>query len=146
MCINNMKENYLITIDSLMKYEDDESKLSLKTVGDYYKKGKKHYIRYNETAATGFDGYTTTLKVADDSVTILRFGKKGLQSSMAIRRGKSSLWNYESDMGQLTLNVNGVSVNDRLSEEGQLSFEYSIDASGVFISDNKVDITIKEIN
>ncbi len=141
-----MKENYLITIEGFMSMGDDTDSVSLTTVGSYYKKNNKYYIVYKETEATGFRGCTTTLKAWEDGVSMTRFGGD-MQSNLIIEKGMINLCNYQTVAGPLTLDINGVDIVNRLGEKGgSLTFEYSLSSSGMLISDNKVNVTVKEIN
>ncbi len=141
-----MKENYLITIDGVIEYPDDEESISLTTVGSYYMRGGKHYICYKESESTGFEDCTTTVKAWDDGVSITRFLGGKSSSNLTIQKGAVNLCNYETMIGPLVLDINGVNVNNSLDEKGgSLSFEYSLNSGGLFISDNRVNVTVKEI-
>jgi len=141
-----MKENYLITIDGFMTVGDDTDTVSLTTVGSFYKKNGKYYIIYKETEATGFQGCTTTLKVWDGGVSMTRYGEMA-NSTLIIEKGAMNMCNYQTVAGPIVLDINGIDIVNNLDETGgQLTFEYSLNSSGMLISDNKVNVTVKEIN
>ena len=141
-----MKENYLITIEGFMSMGDDTDSVSLTTVGSYYERNGKQYIVYKETEATGFEGCTTTLKVWDGGVSMTRFGGMS-NSTLIIEKGALNLCNYQTVAGPIMLDINGIDiVNNLHSKGGSLTFEYSLNSSGMLISDNKVNVTVKEIN
>ena len=141
-----MEENYLITIEGTVAYGEDEDTVSLTTVGSYHKKGDKYYITYKETGATGFEGGTTTLKAWDHTLLMMRF-KDGLTSNMTIEKGAVNICNYPTPAGWITMELHGVDmVNNLTNEGGQLSVSYSLNSSGMLISDNTVNVTVKEIN
>lgn len=142
-----MKENYLITIDGVIEYPEDTETISLTTVGSYYTKGDKRYICYRESESTGFEGCLTTVKAWEDGVSITRFGSNDFKTNLTIQKGAVNLCNYETFMGSMMLDIDGVDVENRLNDEGgDLSFSYSLNAGGILISDNKVKVNIKEIN
>lgn len=141
-----MKENYLITIEGIMNVADDADTVCLTTVGAFYKKDDKYYICYRESEATGFEGSTTTLKVWENGVSMVRFGGGGT-SNLIVEKGAVNLCNYQTPMGPIMLDINGVEIVNNLTEKGgDLSFEYSLNSNGMLISDNKVNVNVKEIN
>ncbi len=129
-----------------MNMGDDTDSVSLTTVGSFYKKNGKFYIIYKETEATGFRGCTTTIKIWDGGVSMTRLGQ-GANSNLIIEKGTINLCNYQTVAGPIMLDINGVEIENMLQDNGgQLSFEYSLSSSGMLISDNKVNVTVKEIN
>ena len=141
-----MKENYLITIDGYMTTDGDTDNVSLTTVGSYRIKNGKHYIVYKETEATGFAGCTTTLKAWKNGVSMTRFGN-GFNTNLLIEKGAINLCNYQTVAGPIMLDINGIDIVNNLHENGgELTFEYSLNAGGMLVSDNKVNVKVKEIN
>ena len=59
--------------------EEKEEFVELMTRGSLVLKGGSYYVTYRETETTGYEGCTTTLKIAADGsrVAMLRFGKGG---------------------------------------------------------------------
>lgn len=141
-----MKENYLITIDGNIISGDDTDNISLTTVGSFYQRGEKYYICYKESEATGFNGCTTTLKVWDRGVSMLRYGPR-INSNLVIERDAVNICNYETEAGVITLDINGIDIHHNFTQSGgNLTFEYSLNSGGMLISDNKVSVKVKEIN
>lgn len=140
-----MKENYLITIDGHMEADGETDSISLTTVGAFYQKGDKYYICYKESEATGYQGSTTTLKAWDGGVALKRFGRQG-NTNLIIEKGAINLCSYQTPAGPLMLDINGIDIDNRLSDKGgELTFSYSLNASGMLISENTVNVKVKEI-
>ncbi len=140
-----MRENYLITIEGFMDLGDDTDSVSLTTTGAFYKKNNKFYIIYKETEATGFRGCTTTIKAWDGGVSMTRLGQ-GANSNLIIEKDTINLCNYQTVAGPIMLDINGVDIVNNLQDNGgRLTFEYSLSSNGMLISDNKVNVTVKEI-
>ena len=67
-------ENYIIRIKSYIDQfdsegnikEEDRDHIELMTRGNLVKKGESFYITYKETQTIGFEGCTTTIKIAED--------------------------------------------------------------------------------
>lgn len=82
-----LKEDYIIRIKSRIEQrldepaaeEEKEEFVELMTRGSFVLKGGSYYVTYRETETTGYEGCTTTLKIAADGsrVAMLRFGKGG---------------------------------------------------------------------
>ncbi len=140
-----MKENYLITIEGNIDIDGDIDKVTLTTVGSYYKKNGKYYICYKDTESTGYEGCTTTLKAWENGVSMTRFGKEA-NSNLVIEKGAINICNYQTIAGPMVLDINGIDIENNLTDNGgDLSFAYSLNAGGMLISENKVNVKVKEI-
>ena len=91
-----MEEKYLITIKGTMEQRGDTDTVELMTRGSLVHKDGAYYIVYKETETTGYEGCTTTVKVADDArkVSMLRYGKQS--SQLIIEKGTRHLCHYET--------------------------------------------------
>ena len=109
-----LKEDYIIRIKSRIErhvkepveQEEKEEFVELMTRGQFVQKGGSYYITYKETETTGYEGCTTTLKIAADGsrVAMLRFGKGGgAGTQLLIEKGKRNLCHYETGYGSMTL-------------------------------------------
>ena len=142
-----MEEKYLITIKGTMEQRGDTDTVELMTRGSLVHKDGAYYIVYKETEATGYEGCTTTVKVADDArkVSMLRFGKQ--TSQLVIEKGRRHVCHYDTGAGHLSLGVAADEISSRLNEEGgRLRFSYLLDVDAESISRNTVDIRVKRAN
>ena len=139
-----MEENYLITIKGTMEQDGKSDTVELMTHGALVHKEGAYYIIYKETEATGYEGCTTTVKVAEDArkVSMLRFGK--VPSQLIVEKGTRHLCHYETGYGAISLGVAADVIEHQLTDEGgRVQFSYTLDSgSGDFISRNLVDITV----
>lgn len=150
-----LKEDYIIRIksrieqhiDEPMEDEEKEEFVELMTRGQFVQKGSSYYITYKETETTGYEGCTTTVKVAEDArkVSMLRFGKQS--SQLIIEKGTRHLCHYETGYGSVSLGVAADVIEQRLDENGgSLKFSYTLDSGAEsFISRNLVDITVDKL-
>ena len=84
-----LNEDYIIRIKSSVEQfehsgsasEEEADRIELMTRGSLVKKNGSFYISYKETQTIGFDGCTTTIKIAEDvsRVALLRFGPANAQ-------------------------------------------------------------------
>ena len=97
-----LKEDYIIRIKSRIEQrldepaaeEEKEEFVELMTRGSFVLKGGSYYVTYRETETTGYEGCTTTLKIAADGsrVAMLRFGKGGgAGTQLVIEKGRRNL-------------------------------------------------------
>lgn len=142
-----MEENYLITIKGTMQQGGESDTVELMTRGSLVHKDSAYYIIYKETEATGYDGCTTTVKVADDArrVTMTRFGP--IPSQLVVEKGTRHLCHYDTGYGAVSLGVAADEIEPKLSGHGgRLKFSYTLDSGNeAFISRNLVDITVRPL-
>ena len=146
-----MEEKYLITIKGTMEQRGDTDTVELMTRGSLVHKDGAYYIVYKETETTGYEGCTTTLKIAADGsrVAMLRFGKGGgAGTQLLIEKGKRNLCHYEPGYGSMTLGVTADEIECGLTEKGGTAkFGYLLDAnSAELVSRNRLEVTVTHVN
>ena len=154
-----LKEDYIIRIKSRIEQRveepaetgEKEEFVELMTRGEFTLRGSSYYITYRETETTGYEGCTTTLKIAADGsrVAMLRFGKNGGASTqLLIEKGRRNLCHYETGYGSLTLGVTADEILCDLTEKGgTVRFAYLLDAdSAEMVSRNRLEVTVTHVN
>ena len=151
-----LKEDYIIRIksrieqhiDEPMEDEEKEEFVELMTRGSLVHKDGAYYIVYKETETTGYEGCTTTVKVAEDArkVSMLRFGKQS--SQLIIEKGTRHLCHYETGFGSMTLGVTADEIVNELTEKGgTVRFAYLLDANSAdLVSRNRLEVTVTHVN
>ena len=139
-----MEEKYLITIKGTMEQDGKSDTVELMTRGSLVHKDGAYYIIYKETEATGYEGCTTTVKIAEDGrrVAMMRYGKA--PSQLIIEKGTRHLCHYETGYGAISLGVAADVIEPELTDAGgRVQFSYTLDSGNEdFISRNLVDITV----
>ena len=127
-----MQENFLITIKGTMEQRGDSDTVELMTRGSLVHKEGAYDIVYKETEATGYEGCTTTVKVAEDArkVSMLRYGK--VPSQLIIEKGTRHLCHYETGYGAISLGVAADVIEHELTEEGGNAHYYVSDTPDNF--------------
>lgn len=140
-----MEEKYLITIKGTMEQDGKSDTVELMTRGSLVHKDSAYYIIYKETEATGYEGCTTTVKVAKDEskVSMTRFGPAAGQ--LVVEKGIRHLCHYDTGYGAMTLGVAADEIHSRLTDEGgEVEFSYTLDADqNTILSRNLVKISVK---
>ena len=152
-----LKEDYIIRIKSRTEQFDhmqpvrtgEDDRIEIMTYGSLVKKGDTYYITYKETQTIGFEGCTTTIKIAADGsrVAMLRFGPANAQ--LIVERDRRNICYYETEVGGLTLGVTGDGIECALSEKGgTAAFSYLLDADDPIsiINRNTLEISVQKPN
>lgn len=138
-----MKYDYLITIDTLQQTESGDDSFSLSTFGEYVHSQDGTVIRYEDSAATGFDACETVLSINSDGVCMERSGP--FSSTLMLEPGKKHHCHYMTPYGDLPLGVYTEDIKNDLSENGgTLDLHYSLDLNANFFANNHLKITVKE--
>lgn len=150
------KEDFIIRIKSTIDQFDhegnaraeDREQIELMSRGSLTKKNDSYYITYKETQTVGYEGCTTTIKIAEDGsrVALLRFGR--VNSQLLIERERRNLCHYETEVGSLTLGVTGDGIDCQLTEKGgSAAFSYLLDTENArMISRNTLELTVQHVN
>ncbi|MDP4094127.1 MAG: DUF1934 domain-containing protein [Bacillota bacterium] len=139
-----MNKNVIIVVKGTQTYEDqDGGSLELVTEGKYYKKGDAYYITYKESKVTGMEGTTTTLKVVDGVVTLMRFGS--VNSHFIFERGQKHISYYDTSQGAFTVGVfaNNVSINVN-DNGGEIKVGYELEIDNNKSGENDFHMFIRE--
>lgn len=127
-----MSKDVIINVKGIQTDDDnDPNTLELITEGKYYQKGGNYYITYKESEVTGMEGTTTTLKVGEGVVTLMRFGK--VNSQFVFQKGQKHVSSYNTEYGSFTIGVYANNVDININETGgeiRIGYEIEIDNQG----------------
>lgn len=139
-----MKDQYLISIIGIQKFDGDSDKIEMTTTGSYITKNGHSYIGYKEYDEDNPEISSNNLiKVENDNkVTIIRNG--GNQTRLILEKDKRHQCHYRTIMGDLMIGVFADTINADLNEKGgKLHVKYSLDFNNDFISNNEFYIDVK---
>lgn len=137
----------LITIRGTQDGAEDEA-IEFMTEGTMRKSDSDYIISYNDTQILGDTEKcgvkTRVMTHGDDKVVIERGG--GVSSRLVIEKGVRTGCLYSIPQGDLTLGVYGKSIKNRITDSGgKLSMTYTVDADMRHLSENTIEITVKEV-
>ncbi|MBR2453328.1 MAG: DUF1934 domain-containing protein [Clostridia bacterium] len=138
-----MENNAMILLKTLQSAEGEEetNEIELQTKGKFAKRNGKFYIVYEESELTGFENTTTTIKVEENSVSMIRHGK--YNTKMEFRLGEKSLCNYQTPYGAIPVGVNPVLIENNLGADGgDIKLEYILDIDNCDYLVNKLNLTV----
>lgn len=139
-----MQRDFLISITGRQFNGQESDSIELTTMGAFFKRAGKHYISYREEDTENDSHVLTTLRVdGENQVTLIRSGS--LHSKIILEKNKRHLCHYETVAGDMMIGVFTTAIRSQLTEKGgRLSFQYALDVNSEFVSDNDIEITIKE--
>lgn len=138
-----MKKEVIISFVGNQENDGEKDSVEFITEGSLYKKGADYYVTYKESELTGMEGTTTTLKVRDGKVTMLRFGAQNTQ--LIFEKGCRHVCCYDTMCGVISVGVwtNDVSVS--LNENGgEVYASYNIDVDNSLVGKNDFKMQIRE--
>ena len=140
-----MKQKVMMTITGSYTVDGEQTSTQLTTVGDMAKKNGKYYLTYAESAATGYEGCTTVVKVdGSKSITLQRFGP--MPTLLVIEKGQRHQCMMNTIAGSITIGIYGNRMLNALTDDGgRISADYTLDIDSALDSENSVDIKVKLI-
>lgn len=140
-----MKKDVIISVKGAQTADDqDAGRLELVTEGKYYKKGGVYYITYKESEVTGMEGTTTTLKVADGIVTLMRFGS--VNSQFVFEQGRKHISYYDTTYGNFTIGVYASEVDINVNDDGgEIWVDYELEIDNNKSLENDFHMLIREV-
>lgn len=138
-----MKKDVMITVDSKQEHPDkDAAVMNFITEGIYYKKEDEYYITYAESPVTGLDGTTTTIKIAQDSVTLMRFGN--VSSLMVFEKGRKHTSGYDTEYGTVEVGITARKLNVDMNDSGgHFDVEYIIEVNNQVASFTTLNVKVQ---
>ncbi|MDQ0202417.1 DUF1934 domain-containing protein [Pectinatus haikarae] len=109
--------------------------------GQCYHKNGMSYVLYDEVSSSGMQGTKTLLKIADDSIRLVRKGK--IEHEQFFSSGLKSASRYKTPYGEIKISVHTKKLDiDKgfISSSIHVFYEMAID--GKWQSDNELHIEI----
>ncbi|WP_446898286.1 DUF1934 domain-containing protein [Clostridium sp. LBM24168] len=135
-----MKKKAIISVSSIR--ENDDDKIEVITLGDFYKKNSFYYAEYKETEVSGMEGTDTTFKMNNDNFSLIRIGSTN--ANMDFDRKKDSLSIYDTPYGTIELRIKTNKLKINVDEYGgDILIDYNLSVSGQKYQNTKLKINIK---
>ena len=138
-----MNRRVVLTISGLHAGENEDNG-TVETIveAEYFEKNGSHYILYEEQE----EGFTQTsknrIKFKDNLVELIRQGVVG--THMIFEKGKTHMTDYQTPFGQMLLGINTGSLEVQMQEESiYITIEYVLEADGEYLSDSRIEITLR---
>ncbi len=139
-----MSKEVVIQINSAQAFEDGaDDSMELITKGTLHNRRGNYYIIYKDTAVTGMEGVTTSLKVDGSKVILNRMGS--VDHKLTFEEGVLHGSTYVTPHGSMFFEVYTQNMEINLTEQGgNITLKYSLFSQEQLLSRNILEITIKE--
>ena len=137
-----MTKEILLSISGLHFVDGEDGSVEVVTAGDYYNRGGKHYILYDEVVE-GMSGHTSNvIKIGENSLEIT---KKGLMNTrMVLEKGKRHRTVYQTTFGNIEIGLIGQELQVNETEEKiDVRAEYVLEINEENLSECTIEMNIK---
>lgn len=141
-----MENNALITLIGKHTVDGEVDSFELTTQGKYKKQNGKYFVSYEGSEITGYNNTTTTLKIQEDLVSMLRFGKEMGSSQMIFQENKQYTGVYRTPLGNMSVDVftNEMTV-DVDDDGGELELDYFVQLNSCEPVRNNLKVKIRKV-
>lgn len=123
-----MGKKAIISVGSKQIGNEDEA-IEIITQGEFYEKENCYYAVYEETALSGMEGTTTTLKIKPNEFSLIRMGTTN--AKMKFKNNKKEVSMYNTPYGTLELLIETNKLNiDVNNEGGKVFIDYDMSLQG----------------
>jgi uncharacterized beta-barrel protein YwiB (DUF1934 family) len=126
--------------------DDDEGKMEFITEGKYADEGGSVLLLYDESALSGMEGCTTSLRITDGKIKMERYGDSiDVDSAIEFEQGRRFKGYYDTPFGSIEMEVLTNSVVNNIEREkasGYLDIDYNISLKGLSESRSRLKIEI----
>ncbi len=134
---------YIITIKDIHKAGNEKESSELMTTGSLSFYGDDFKIRYKETTEGLENCYVVLSCEGNNKVTMTRTG--GFSTEMIMEKNKKHTCVYNTPMGSLSLGIYTNRISSSMTQDGGvLSFSYTLDANGSFVSENFLEVSLQK--
>jgi uncharacterized beta-barrel protein YwiB (DUF1934 family) len=135
-----MKKKAIISLSS--RQSDNEEPIEVVTPGNFYKKNDCYYAVYKETQISGMEGTTTTLKIKDDGLCLIRMGSTN--AKMDFNRHQKNRSMYKTPYGVVELEIKTNKINIDIGEDGgNVLVDYNMSLAGQAAQNTQLKVNIK---
>lgn len=121
-----MNKEVLIKVKGIQGDLVDDEAIEMVTTGEYYEKGGKSYIRYEDATLMENEVVSTTIKCSPTQVSILRFG--GNSTQMVFEKDHSHYTPYETPFGIFDIMLHTTDIRiDKEDDRMMVTVDYAID-------------------
>ena len=137
-----MTKEVLVSIAGLQFEMENNESLEVITPGEYYCRGNKHYILYEEVYEEDHSTTKNTIKISDKQIDILRKGT--ISVHMTFEENKNNITYYNTPFGQLLIGLNTYKIQKKIRENHiEVIINYGLEVNYAHVSDCEIKIVIK---
>ena len=135
----------MITVKGEQSVQGESDSVELATCGRFGLRDGNYFLSYEEGQIEGSGKVKTKINInSPDLVVLSRSGD--IESRMEIVKGERKPCLYATTVGNIYIDIYGEKISVDLNEKGgSIKLQYSIFSGLNVISQNKVEITVKEV-
>lgn len=142
-----METNAWITLSGRQTIDGDDDNFELSTLGRYIQRDGKYYVSYEGSEITGYDKTTTTLKIKDNNVSLVRFGQGNGASQMVFEPKKQYTGIYRTPLGNFSVDVYTNEMRVAVDENGgELELDYFVQLNDSEPIRNNLHVAIRKVD
>lgn len=133
----------IIKIIGTQTVDNETDSIELTTTGTLESIADGWVLRYEESEATGLQGTTTNVHIANNKITLERTGSNA--SFLLLEKHKRHHSNYNTPYGAIDLGTYATEISHNLTANGgEVYFAYTLGFNGSVNSEHTVHITVQE--
>ena len=120
-----------------------QDKIEFYAEANHVVKNGVRYVSYKETELSGMEGTSTTLRITEDTLSILRFGT--YNSKLEFKQGEERLTHYQTPYGTIDIHIRTelLSIDLQQDEGCSIHLKYSLESDGQEALDNEIHISFR---
>lgn len=141
-----METNAWITLTGKQSIDGEDDHFELITAGRYIKRDGRFYVSYEGSEITGYENTTTTLKIKDDYVSMVRFENGGGASQMVFEANKQYTGIYRTPHGSLSIDVFTNEMRVNMDDSGgEVELDYFVQLNDSDPVRNNLHVYIRKV-
>lgn len=142
--VNNLKENYKITIKDKHYIAGEKAESTTQVFGDLFLSEDGYTISYTEHAGE-FAGCLTNIKVTNEPNTLYLSRAGTYATELLLEPKRRHSCQYDTPFGSIMMGVYAYKIDsDMKSSGGELDFAYCLDIDGGTVSENELTVSVRE--
>jgi uncharacterized beta-barrel protein YwiB (DUF1934 family) len=131
----------ILTKSSQVDMDGQKNDMEFFVEGNYTEKGQTKYLIYKESEISGMEGTTTTIRIDDDSLSIIRFGS--INSKLEFRQGVVTRSVYTTPYGRFDIGIDTklLEVDIRKDGKSNIKLLYILDTGAEQVITNEMSIS-----
>ena len=141
-----MENNALITLIGKNTVDGEVDSFELTTQGKYMKQNGKYFVSYEGSEITGYLNTTTTLKIQENLVSMIRFGKEMGSSQMIFEENKQYTGVYRTPHGNMSVDVFTNEMSVEVDDDGgEVELDYFVQLNSCQPVRNNLKVKIRKV-
>lgn len=138
-----MDKAVIVILKSSQSNGDETQDMEVMTDGEYYVRGEKKYVIFEEVLEESMPPVKTMLKLMPKKAVLTRKGP--VEYQMEFERGKKNITYYNTPMGNLVLEIETEEIEVALEEHSlDVHIRYLLEMDGEPLSSCSIEIRVKE--